>query len=56
MAEKTFDTILILFPVSLVLSFLAVRLFKVERKISNYLVIFAIIFGTLLLFFFIFTI
>jgi len=56
MVQKIFDLMLILFPVSLILSFLLVRLFKVERKIDNYLIIFALIFGTLILIYFIFTI
>jgi len=56
MVEKIFDTFLILFPVSIILSFLVARLFKVEGKINNYLIIFVVIFGTLTLIYFLFTI
>ena len=56
MAEKVFYIIFVLFPVSVVLTFLTIRYFKIERKITYYLIIFTAIFGTLTLIFLIFTI
>jgi len=56
MAEKVLNIILILLPISIVLTFLAVQIFKVERKTTYYLIILATMFGTLTLFYLIFTI
>jgi hypothetical protein len=56
MAEKILNIILILLPVSVILTFLAVRTLKVERKISHLLIIFIAMFGTLILLYLIFTI
>ncbi len=48
------DIVLILFPVAVVLTFLSVRFLRFERKISNLLIIFAAIFGILILLYLIF--
>jgi len=56
MAEKVLHIIFILLPVSIILTFLAVRIFKVGKKITHYLIIFAALFGTLTLLYLIFTI
>jgi hypothetical protein len=56
MAEKILNIILILLPVSIILAFLVVHIFKVERKITHYLIIFLALFGTLILLYLIFII
>ncbi len=56
MAEKVAFTIYILFPLSIMLTILMIRIFKIERTIANYIMIFIVIFGALTLIYFIFTV
>ncbi len=56
MGEKIFHIIFILFPVSFVLTFLLIRIFKIEREKGNYLIIFAGIFGILTFIYLMFTV
>lgn len=56
MAEKMAFTISILFPLSIVLTVLMIRIFKIERTIANYIMIFIAIFGILALIYFIFSV
>jgi len=56
MGQKIFHIFFILFPVSLVLTFLAINIFKIERKESNYLIIFASMFGILTFIYLLFTV
>jgi hypothetical protein len=56
MAEKVAFTISILFPLSVVLTVLMIRIFKIERTMANYIMIFIAIFGILALIYFIFTV
>ena len=56
MGNKIFHIFFILFPVSIVLAFLLINIFKIERKESNYLVIFVAIFGILTFIYHLFTV
>ncbi len=54
MWAKIFHIIFILFPVSFVLTFLLIRIFKIEGEKGNYLIIFVSIFGILTFIFLLF--
>jgi len=56
MGEKIFHILFILFPVSFVLSFLLIRIFKIEGGKGSYLMILASIFGILTLLYLMFTV
>jgi hypothetical protein len=56
MSEKVVFTISILFPLSIVLTVVMIRVFEIEKKIANYIMIFIAIFGILTLIYFIFTV
>ena len=56
MAEKVVFTISILFPLSIVLTVLMIRVFEIERKIANYVMIFIAIFGILVLIYLMFSV
>ncbi|NIO49831.1 MAG: hypothetical protein GTN73_10415 [Candidatus Aminicenantes bacterium] len=56
MAEKVAFAIFILFPLSIVLTVLMIRIFKIERTIANYIIIFITIFGIFVLIYFIFSV
>jgi hypothetical protein len=55
MGEKVAFTISILFPLSILVTVLLIRIFKVERTVANYIMIFIAIFGALALIYFIFS-
>jgi hypothetical protein len=55
MGEKVAFIISILFPLSIFLTVLLIRIFKVERTVANYTLIFVAIFGALALIYFIFS-
>ena len=56
MGQKIFHIFFILFPVSFVLTFLLIRIFKIVDEKGNYLIIFSSIFGILTLIYLIFTV
>lgn len=55
MNKKIIETIFFLFPLSLILTYFAIRFFRVRKRYFNHLIIFAIIYGTLILLYLIFT-
>ncbi len=56
MGEKIFNILFILLPVSLVFTYLLVRISKIEGEKSNYFIVFLAIFGILILIYLLFTI
>lgn len=56
MGEKIAFTISILLPLSIVLAVIMIRIFKIERTVANYIMLFIAIFGILALIYFMFSV
>ena len=56
MGNKIFHIIFILFPVSFLITFLLIKIFKVEEEKVNYVIIISTIFAILTLIYLLFTV